>query len=104
MMTDKPEKELRDPIHGFIPVYKHELEIIQDPVFQRLRRIKQLSFRYFVYHGAEHSRFGHALGVMHSVNLALDKIKENNEKYGSSVSIDESDIKIARLAALCCTT
>ena len=37
---------------------------------------------------------------MHSVNLALNKIKENNEKYGFSVSIDESDIKIARLAAL----
>lgn len=99
-MNIKPEKELRDPIHGFIPVYSHELKIIQDPVFQRLRRIKQLSFGYFVYHGAEHSRFGHALGVMHLVDRALTKINENNAKYGSSISIKDDDIKLARLTAL----
>ena len=99
-MNIKPEKELRDPIHGFIPVYSHEVKIIQDPIFQRLRRIKQLSFGYFVYHGAEHSRFGHALGVMHLVDRALIKINENNAKYGSSISIKDDDIKLARLAAL----
>lgn len=99
-MNIKPEKELRDSIHGFIPVYEHELKIIQDPVFQRLRRIKQLSFGYFVYHGAEHSRFGHALGVMHLTGRSLSKIIATNEKYGSDVVIDDSDIKLARLAAL----
>lgn len=99
-MEIKPEKELRDPIHGFIPVYDHELKIIQDPVFQRLRRIKQLSFGYFVYHGAEHSRFGHALGVMHLADRALSKITETNKKYGSKIIIEDDDIKLARLAAL----
>jgi len=34
-VKDKPKKELRDPIHGFIPVYEHELKIIQDPVFSK---------------------------------------------------------------------
>ena len=99
-MNIKPEKELRDPIHGFIPIYGPELKIIQDPVFQRLRRIKQLSFSYYVYHGTEHSRFGHALGVMHLVEKALSKIKENAKKYNSSIQIDDDDIKLARLAAL----
>jgi len=96
----KPKKELRDPIHGFIPIYDQELEIIQDPVFQRLRRIKQLSFAYLVYHGAEHSRFGHVVGVMHLVEKALNKIKENAQKLGTKIDISNDDIKLARFAAL----
>ncbi|PBO85845.1 MAG: hypothetical protein COA77_01395 [Thaumarchaeota archaeon] len=99
-MDTKPIKELRDPIHGFIPVYDQEFEIIQDPVFQRLRRIKQLSFGYFVYHGAEHSRFGHVIGVMHLVERALNKIQENAKKLDLTVDIDKKDIQLARFAAL----
>ena len=99
-MNIKPKKELRDPIHGFIPIYDQEFEIIQDPVFQRLRRIKQLSFAYFVYHGAEHSRFGHVVGVMHLVERALNKIRENAQKLGTKIDISDDDIKLARFAAL----
>ncbi len=95
-----PNREFRDPIHGFIPVYDEELLIIQDPIFQRLRRIKQLSFSYFVYHGAEHSRFGHVLGAMHLVDKALRKINQNSEKLGKKVNIEEEDIRLARFAAL----
>jgi len=87
----KPKKELRDPIHGFIPIYDQEFEIIQDPIFQRLRRIKQLSFAYFVYHGAEHSRFGHVVGVMHLVERALNKIRENAQKLGTKIDISDDD-------------
>lgn len=96
----RPRKEFRDPIHGFIPVYGEELQIIQDPIFQRLRRIKQLSFSHFVYHGAEHSRFGHVLGTMHVVGKALQKIKENASKLGMPIQITDEDIQIARFAAL----
>lgn len=46
----QPVRRLRDPIHGFIDVYGNEMSVIQDPVFQRLRRIKQLSFAHLVYH------------------------------------------------------
>jgi len=54
----------RDPIHGFIKVYDLEREIINSKAFQRLRRIRQLGLTNLVYHGAEHSRFGHSIGVM----------------------------------------
>jgi len=96
----KPKKEFRDPIHGFIPIYEQEFNIIQDPVFQRLRRVKQLSFGYLVYHGAEHSRFGHVIGVMHLVERALTKIQDNADKLETNVDITLEDIKLARLAAL----
>ena len=35
--------DIIDPIHDFIRVYEHELSIIDNPIFQRLRRMKQLS-------------------------------------------------------------
>ena len=63
--------EFRDPIHGFIEVFPHERRIIDTPEFQRLRRIHQLGLTHYVYHGAEHSRFGHALGVMHLAGKAV---------------------------------
>ena len=54
--------EFRDPIHGFIPVRPWERKIIDSRPFQRLRHIKQLSLTHLVYHGAEHTRFGHSIG------------------------------------------
>jgi uncharacterized protein len=94
----KTKKEFRDPIPGFIPQYDHELKIIDDPVFQRLRGIRQLSFAYLVYHGAEHSRFGHALGTMHIVDRALEKIVKNSDNLGFPVDINDYDRKLARYA------
>ena len=70
--------EFRDPIHGFIGVYPHERQIIDTPEFQRLRRIHQLGLTHYVYHGAEHSRFGHAIGVMHLAGKAVSNLIDNN--------------------------
>lgn len=67
----------RDPIHGFIEVSRLELKIIDSAPFQRLRNIKQLSTTYLVYPGAEHSRFGHSLGVLHLVTRAFESALEN---------------------------
>ncbi len=60
---------LRDPIHGLISISEEEKKIIDSPVFQRLRRIKQLSLASLVYIGANHSRFEHSLGAMHVAGL-----------------------------------
>jgi len=54
----------RDPIHGYIKVYEFERSLINTSAFQRLRRIKQLGLTNLVYHGADHTRFAHSLGVM----------------------------------------
>ena len=72
---NKKQKYFRDPIHGYIEVSGCALDIIGTPFFQRLRRIKQLSFSNFVYHGAEHSRFGHSLGVYHLAKQLTSKLE-----------------------------
>lgn len=71
--------DFRDPIHGFIPVRPWERKIIDSQPFQRLRHIKQLSLTYLVYHGAEHTRFGHSIGVMHLVSKAFQAVVNNTK-------------------------
>lgn len=73
MVRDKI-KFFRDPIYGYIDVDKRYLKIIDSPFFQRLRRIKQLAFTHLVYHGAEHSRFGHSLGTYHLASVIANRI------------------------------
>jgi len=62
---DRPVIELRDPVHGAIPVGAGELAVIDAPLFQRLRHVKQLGFGEYVFPGAVHHRYLHSIGAMH---------------------------------------
>ena len=66
--------EINDPIHGFIGLSDIEAKIINSQVYQRLRRIKQLSGGHFVYPTAEHTRFGHCIGVMYVAGMTGRKL------------------------------
>lgn len=94
-MTDR----YRDPVHGFIEVRSLENEIINSRPFQRLRNIKQLAMTYLVFHGAEHSRFGHSLGVMHLVSSAFSSAISNGPDFLSAEKKDWYE-QILRLIAL----
>ena len=50
-------------------------QILDTRAFQRLRRVKQMGFAWQVYAGAEHSRFGHALGAFHVASRVVDKLE-----------------------------
>ena len=65
-----------DPIYGFISLSAVEWEIIHTPFYQRLRWIKQLGFSFYVFPGAEHSRFGHSIGVLHNAHEILKSCKK----------------------------
>ena len=85
--------EITDPIHDFIQLNKTEHEIIDPPVFQRLRRIKQLSGAHLTYPGAQHTRFEHSLGVLHIASMAASSLN-------SKGLMSTDDIENIRLAAL----
>lgn len=58
------EKVFRDPVHNYINVNNQVIyDLINSKEFQRLRRIKQVPTTASTFHGAEHSRFTHCLGV-----------------------------------------
>ncbi len=83
-------KVFRDPVHQLIriaPDDEYILELIDTPEFQRLRRIRQLGVSWLTYHGAEHSRFSHSLGVF---NFAQRIIQSLQQKYGRASEIATS--------------
>ncbi len=97
--------EIRDAIHGFIELNEWEREIINHPVYQRLRRIRQLSLTDMVYPGAMHTRFEHSLGVMHVATRMFDEIKKRRLDFlKSELSFTsgglEKDRVIVRLPSL----
>ena len=72
-------KVFNDPIHGFIKIpFDIIYDIIEHPYFQRLRRIKQLGLTDYVYPGALHTRFHHALGAFHLMQKAVFTLRQKN--------------------------
>jgi len=99
---DKAYK-VRDPIYGFIKLDAQEMDIVNNPFFQRLRRIKQLSLTDMVYPGASHTRFEHSLGVMQMASDMFDNTvgrSYNLERLVLKKADLERQKKIIRLAAL----
>ncbi len=69
-------KLINDPVYGLIPIRTPLLfDLIEQPLFQRLRRIKQTGLTHLVYPGAQHTRFHHALGAMHLMGMAIDELR-----------------------------
>ena len=97
--------QIRDPVHGFIEYDDWEQEVINHAAFQRLRRIRQLALADFVYPGATHSRFEHALGTMHVATKMYDAIVIRQRAYlESERGYDQAgldrDRRVVRFAAL----
>lgn len=89
------EKVFKDPIHKYVHV-KDQLiwDLIKTKEFQRLRRIKQLGTLYLAFHTAEHSRFGHSLGVYEIVRRMIDESFVGREAWNNK------DRSLALCAAL----
>lgn len=93
------QKVINDPVHGFIAINDALIyKIIEHPFFQRLRRIKQLGLTDFVYPGANHTRFHHAIGAYHLMRKALHTLKmkgaeiNEEEERGAQIAILLHDI------------
>ena len=88
-------KLINDPVYGLIPIRTALLfYIIEHPLFQRLRRIKQTGLTHLVYPGAQHTRFHHALGAMHLMGMAIDELRSKQ------VEISQSEEEAALIAVL----
>ena len=82
-MSNNWPKVFRDPVHNLIsfadtPCDRLLLELIDTREVQRLRRIKQMGVTELVFPGANHSRFAHSLGVLHTARLFLDQLTRHH--------------------------
>lgn len=90
--------ELRDPVHGAIAVRAGELAVIDTPLFQRLRGVRQLGFGETVFPGAVHHRYIHSIGAMHLAGEVATKALSTVP--GISPTARARLVQAARLAAL----
>ncbi|MEL6865838.1 MAG: HD domain-containing protein [Bacteroidota bacterium] len=89
------KKIFNDPVYGFVSIpYGIVFDLIEHPYFQRLRRIKQVGLTHYVYPGALHTRFHHALGAMHLMTQAIDVLRSKG------IDITEAEAKAASIAIL----
>jgi hypothetical protein len=89
------KKIINDPVHGFIKIPSELIfDILQHPYFQRLRRIRQLGLSEFIYPGAVHTRYNHALGAMHLMGLALETLRSKG------IHISDEEFEATQIAIL----
>lgn len=92
---EKTHKILNDPVYGFVSIpYGILFDLVEHPFFQRLRSIKQVSLTHYVYPGALHTRFHHALGALHLMTQAIDSLKRKG------IKINKRESEAAKIAIL----
>lgn len=98
----KREKVFRDPVHNYVYVkYQVILDLINTSEFQRLRRIHQLGTTSLIFHGAEHSRFSHSVGVYEIARRIIESFQKNfPSKHPGDGLWDDSEKMVALCAAL----
>jgi deoxynucleoside triphosphate triphosphohydrolase SAMHD1 len=92
-------KEFNDSVWRTIILEPFEVVVLDSPLLQRLRRIKQLGVVDLVYPSAAHTRFEHTLGAVYQVTNLIDALL--NDQLPSPANIDASWRNLLRLAALC---
>ncbi len=90
------DKIIRDAILGHNVFYRHEVNLIDSPIIQRLRRVHQTALACLTYPAATHTRFEHSLGV---VIFAQKMINALNSSSWTTL-VDEVKTAEVRLAAL----
>ncbi|WP_395658106.1 HD domain-containing protein [Nocardioides sp.] len=105
--SSKQAKEFNDPIWGTLYLHSEEIVVLDSPVLQRLRRIRQLGVGHYVYPAATHTRLEHSLGVVHQVQRMVSSINDRGAISGENGQttpgdvIDEDLLRVLRMAALC---
>lgn len=101
-------KAFNDPIWGVITLYPWETLILDSPLLQRLRGVRQLGMAHHVYPGAGHDRLEHSRGVVEASERMLNALKRNagfRRRFGVDrdeyiPKPDDVDQVSTRLAAL----
>ena len=90
------DKVIHDTIWGSVVYYGWENQIIDSPLFQRLRDIRQLGMAEMTYPAARHTRFEHSLGTVAIASRMIDKLAERS----NGEIITKKEKYMVRLAAL----
>jgi hypothetical protein len=93
-------KRIFDPIHHFIELTGAEALLLDLPVMQRLRRLRQLGLAYLAFPSAEHSRFTHALGALAMGTRAFDELVRHGRDFFNDAADVDYQRRLVRAALL----
>jgi len=98
-------KEVNDALWGTIVLTPVEVALLDSPLLQRLRFVRQLGVVHWIYPGAGHSRFEHALGMLFQMQQLISALNtawklEQQSSENPSPLIDDSWAQLLRLSAL----
>src|SRR5688572_14072523 len=82
---DTTGKIFADPIEGYASLSQWEVALIDTPLFQRLRGIRQLGLAYMVYPTLNYSRFEHVIGVLARLKEIISNIEGNQSEYKTNL-------------------
>ena len=92
------DKNFYDAVWGTININEGEIVVINSPLLQRLRKIKQLGLVDLLYSSANHSRFSHTIGVLQAATSMGEQINRELRKKNES---EQKDVmQLIRLAAI----
>jgi HD superfamily phosphohydrolase len=99
-------KVINDALLGNQYFAKHEIAVINSPLLQRLKRIKQTGLVYQVFPSATHSRFEHCLGAATLAERCFNAIRDRfsvefpNKAFPATPDRLSGDLAHLRMAAL----
>jgi HD superfamily phosphohydrolase len=79
--TDIEGKTIHDSVWGSVEYFEWEMQIVDSPLFQRLRDVSQVGLAMLTYPAARHSRFEHSLGVTSAAKKMCEKITANSPDF-----------------------
>ena len=68
------EKTFNDPVWRSITLPEHVVALLETPLMQRLRYVKQLGLAQLLYPGAHHSRLEHSIGTAYAAKLMFETL------------------------------
>ena len=101
-------KTFNDPVWGVVELLPWETLLLDSPLLQRLRGVRQLGMAHLVYPGAGHDRLEHSRGVVEAAERmirALERNAAHRRKFGRDRDenvpvVSDEDRYSTRLAAL----
>lgn len=88
-------KEFNDPVWGTIVLRPIEVLLLDSPLVQRLRFIRQLGVVHLVYPAANHTRLEHSIGVTSQMERLIASINKDKEHVNADLRT------VLRLTGLC---
>lgn len=93
-------KEINDALWGTVSLTEVEVAVLDSPLLQRLRFLRMMGAAHWVYPGAVHTRFEHAIGALHQTQQLIDSLNAQAVGEDGKPLIAEQDAQLLKLSSL----